>query len=135
MKRYIYLLLLTCPLVVFGKPIIQDDCTVSGNGRVTCSFENVGNTKGAICVKARLTRVFEANKYIYAYQGGEGTTITTADTICSGLVEPMDVRDRVKPLGFYGGKFGLAVPLSEFCKTKDQYSSWYSGCNFSTIKE
>ena len=39
---FVSILLISCE-GLFGKAEISDDCTVNGNGRVSCSFLNVGN--------------------------------------------------------------------------------------------
>ena len=114
-----------------GEANIENDCSVNGNGSMSCTFENTGNKKGAVCVTASLERSRDSSDYEYSFYGSKGAVITTADTICSGLVEPMDVKERTKSLAFYGGNYGTASP-SDWCSLDSEYSSWYDGCYFST---
>ncbi len=135
MKKHTILFLpLFLVLTSCGQPNIEDDCTVNGNGVVSCTFENAGNKKGASCVTASLEKSRSTSDYEYSFYGNEGDVIKTIDTICSGIVEPMDVKERSKSMTFYGGAFMTASP-SDWCRLDNSYSSWFDGCYFTTTPE
>ncbi len=124
-----FFLLISC-----GQVNIEDDCSVNGNGVVSCTFENTGNKKGAICITASLEKSRAKSDYDYSFYGDMGDVIKTADTLCSGLVEPMDVKERSKSMTFFGGPYGSVSP-SKWCRLDNEYSNWFDGCYFTTSPE
>ena len=130
---FVSILLISCE-GLFGKAEISDDCTVNGNGRVSCSFLNEGNAKGSICVQPYLQRVsyLEKNSFEYGFYGEGGTEAKTNGKMCSGIVEAGDVVERQKSMSFSSGIYS-DIDTSDFCtKAYNDYGSWYDGCNFGT---
>ena len=125
--------LVSCDAIL-GKPDIKENCSVNGGGTVSCSFRNDGNAKGSLCLKASFTKTRDKDYYEYRWYGDRGDTIKTQGKICSGVVEPMDVRERQQRMSFWKtGEFSETSPI-DFCNSGSDYSNWYDGCSFTTTK-
>lgn len=126
-------MLVSCDAVL-GKPEIDGDCSVNGAGTVSCTFRNDGNAKGSLCLKASLTKTRDKSYYKWSWYGDNGDSIITQGKICSGLVEPSDVKEREQFMSFLKtGELSPTDPV-DFCDSDSDYSNWYDGCSFNTIE-
>ena len=116
-----------------GESDIQDDCTVNGYGRASCTFINKGTSTGSACIKLCLIRNSLVPNSDFDSRWIDSREVESAGEMCSGLVEPQDVVERTKTLTFVGeGAYtSSGVSPSEFCKISYQ-SSWDGGCSFGT---
>ena len=120
---------------------IEDDCSINGNGTVSCTFKNSGTGEGSICVKPYLARIYTGDDAKTKYKDyglyGDSKEISSNGEICSGLVRGGDVTERKKFLTFAltsceGSECFYTPSPSDFCSQRNDYSSWYAGCNFGT---
>ena len=119
---------------------IEDDCTVNGFGKVTCTFKNTGTGTGSVCVVPYLKRAFQGEYLEGKYKNSlydDYPEITASGEICSGLVRGGDVAERSKQLAFTvdcdkAGLFCWDPSPSDFCSQKSSYTSWHTGCFFGT---
>lgn len=110
---------------LFPEANIVAKCTTNGFGRVSCTFTNFGKAKGGRCVIVKLHKS-SAQESIFS------------DAICSGLVEPSDVRDRtsdgqffrnVPP--FYTERESIQPHL--FCSKGAIGESWIGDCTLTLV--
>ena len=133
MKTLITMLLLVTFLSGCGEANIESDCTSNGYGRVECSFQNLGTSKGSVCVTPYFERVGAMENFKRSYTGYK--RIIAQGSVCSGLVEPNDVIERSKSLGFQvddcDRSYCQTPDPSDFCSKS--FGSWSAGCIFGTI--
>ena len=96
-------------LAYANRPILEQDCVMSGLGEGSCSFTNTGKTEGALCGR------------IEVY--GPGTH--TGSKFCSGMVAPMSTT-----------KVDFNEPaVRKLCAPQNYGQSWTDVCNFSFVKD
>ena len=134
-------------LVSCGQPEIKGDCTITGNGSASCSFQNLGTAEGSVCYTLSLERNQDQDWYkngkFYPdnMYGSVGDKIVSSSEVCSGIVKPNDLVEREKFVSFSGLTMASIVnthsPM-EWCSKhpgfgsdKDYDTDWYAGCNFS----
>jgi len=151
MKLKLFSILFLVTLAGCGKPNIEHDCTINGNGVAGCSFGNSGDAKGSVCLEANVIRTHsDYTDYTWQprtdlqmkkinedagidFDAEVGSMLVSTKTICSGLVEPQDVVDREKSISPFVAtdKNGKAFPqqLNMFCWLDDDndYGTYYSG--------
>jgi|TARA_B110000879_G_C10965057_1_gene429128 hypothetical protein len=133
-------------LVSCGQPDVNGDCSITGNGNASCSFQNLGTAEGSICYALSLERNQDQEWYengrfypdnIY---GSVGDKIVSSSEICSGIVKPNDIVEREKFVSFSGLTMMtlMAKSPTDWCSKhpgfgsdKDYGTAWYAGCNFS----
>lgn len=110
---------------------IEAKCSLNGLGHMRCTFHNAGRTKQSVCVVASLM-----NPYIPETAG--------SDTVCSGIVEPSDVRERTATVRVYKhGDWPAKVPYTpyDFCMEQGttgrtigkRPTSWTEGCTIGYV--
>lgn len=100
---------------------VGGDCSLNGFGIATCTFRNVGGATGSQCVRLVL-RATSGRRL--------GETITSGP-ICSGLVQPSDVRQITQHLTFRSRSGGVSQEPKDFCEGVGSIG-WRGGCDMDT---
>ncbi|ADR58275.1 Hypothetical protein PPUBIRD1_0583 [Pseudomonas putida BIRD-1] len=98
---------------------VKEDCSAQLNGAVRCEFTNTGKKKDSACVVVEMVRLYNADVYSRSSLGGKGAVLSS-DKICSGLVEPQDVRERASSVSWAVN--GLPMTPYQFC---DSNNPWF----------
>ena len=98
---------------------VKEDCSAKLNGAIRCEFTNTGKKKDSACVVVEMVRLYDADVYSRSSLGGKGAVLSS-DKICSGLVEPQDVRERTPSVSWTTN--GIAMSPYEFC---DSDNPWF----------
>ena len=137
---FVLLFVISC-----GKADINGECTITGNGNASCTFQNLGSAKGSICYTLSLERNEDQDWYdkgkLYpaGMYGTIGDKVISSSQICSGIVEPDDIVEREKFTSFTGLTMASLTKNhspSDWCSkhpgygSKDYSTSWVTGCNF-----
>ena len=148
MKKNLLPSIVICLFIVScGRPDIKGDCSITGNGNASCTFQNLGTAEGSICYTLSLERNqdqkwYEVGKFYPDHVvGSVGDTIVSSSEVCSGIVKPNDIVEREKFVSFSGLTMMTVVKPqspSDWCSkhpgfgsNKDYDTAWYAGCNFS----
>lgn len=108
---------------------VKADCSTKMNGSTRCEFMNNGVKKDSSCVVIEVARDYDADVYSVRSAGGKGAVLAS-ETICSGLVEPQDIRERTPTGSFTAG--GRAMTPFEFCKSDNPWFKAPSNCTMTT---
>src|SRR5581483_1873096 len=84
-----------------ARPSISSRCSINGLGRLDCTFDNAGTGRGRVCLSIVLST---------STKGG----IYGDFPICSGIVEPGDVRQISEHVSFHN-KDGVPTRVDAFC--------------------
>lgn len=113
---------------------IELNCAMNGFGEVTCTFRNAGDKKDSVCVQTVLFFAEGSAGYMMLdklkndkaeYDSYVDSMAIGKTKICSGLVEPKDVRQLTQNAGFgIEPRTSCQSPLS---------SSWNGGCSMQFI--
>ncbi len=106
-------------LASFAQADVKEDCSAKMNGAIKCEFANTGKKKDSICVVLEMVRLYDADVYSRSSLGGKGAVLSS-DKICSGLVEPQDVRERTPSASWAVN--GISMSPYEFC---DSDNPWF----------
>lgn len=98
---------------------VKEDCSAKLNGAIRCEFTNTGKKKDSACVVVEMVRLYDADVYSRSSLGGKGAVLSS-DKICSGLVEPQDVRERTPSASWAVN--GISMSPYEFC---DSDNPWF----------
>lgn len=103
-------------------------------GEVSCEFSNLGKKKDSTCVVIEVIRNDEAKFYSYPTYGDKGAVLSS-DKICSGLVEPQDIRERKPEVTWSLAVGGSKVKPIDFCSTDNEWIRAAGGlCGMRTKK-
>ena len=134
-------------LVSCGQPDVKGDCSITGNGNASCSFQNLGTAEGSVCYTLSLERNEDQDWYENGrhypenFYGSVGDKVISSSEVCSGIVKPNDLVEREKFVSFSGltvASLAQTHSPSDWCSkhpgygsNKDYDTAWYAGCNFS----
>ncbi|MNF76454.1 hypothetical protein D3C84_585690 [compost metagenome] len=108
---------------------VKEDCSAKLNGEIKCEFTNTGTKKDSICVVMEVVRLEDADIYSYSRLGGKGAVLTS-NKICSGLVEPQDVRER-SPSASWQAEGTPMTPM-RFCDSDNPWFKAATNCAMKT---
>lgn len=113
---------------------VEANCSSTMGGVVSCEFSNLGSKKDSVCVVVEVERAMDAKTYSYPSFGGKGAILTT-NKICSGLVEPQDIRERKPEVTWNLAAGGGSVKPIDFCSTDNEWIKAAGGlCGMRTKK-
>ncbi|PTT99932.1 hypothetical protein DBR45_25330 [Pseudomonas sp. HMWF031] len=108
---------------------VKADCTAQMNGEAHCEFTNVGKKKDSACVVIEVVRAYDAKLYSRPSFGGKGAALMS-DKICSGLVEPQDIRER-NPSNSWSVN-GVPMSPMSFCESDNPWEKASTNCAMTT---
>lgn len=108
---------------------VKADCTAQMNGEARCEFMNTGKKKDSACVVIEVVRAYDAKLYSRPTLGGKGAALSS-DKICSGLVEPQDLRER-SPSNSWSVNGTPMSPMS-FCESDNPWEKASTNCTMTT---
>jgi len=121
---------------------IDVNCSLKVSGTMECTFTNNSSIKGRVCLNnIRVERYLNDelpkwNTYGYVKDCGEGTKIISKDSFCSGVLEPLDTKDRTQRIDFDFSHTAECYDLITFGwlagTTKE---GWYEGLKFTYDKK
>lgn len=117
---------LMIPACAFAE--VKANCSSKMSGEARCEFMNEGTKKDSACVVIEVVRAYSADVYTRSTYGGEGAALES-EKICSGLLEPQDIRER-NPSGSWTVKGTPMTPLA-FC---DSDNPWFKASTNCTIR-
>jgi hypothetical protein len=120
-----FLLLLSAP--AFAE--VKANCSTKMNGSTRCEFMNAGTKTDSSCVVIEVARDYDADVYSIRSAGGKGAKLVS-EKICSGLVDPQDIRERSPTGAFTAG--GRAMTPYEFCESDNPWFKAPSNCTMTT---
>ncbi|WP_207882649.1 hypothetical protein [Pseudomonas sp. 30_B] len=98
---------------------VKEDCSAKMNGEIRCEFTNTGKKKDSACVVVEVVRLYDSDVYSRSSFGGKGAALRS-DKVCSGLIEPQDVRERAPSSSWAVN--GTPMTPYEFC---DSDNPWF----------
>ncbi|MFI8611181.1 hypothetical protein ACIGFL_23045 [Pseudomonas sp. NPDC077649] len=108
---------------------VKEDCSAKMNGEIRCEFTNAGQKKDSMCVVVEVVRLYDADVYSRTSLGGKGAALSS-DKICSGLVEPQDVRERAPSASWSVN--GISMTPMEFCDSDNPWFKAPQNCSMRT---
>ncbi|VVN31864.1 hypothetical protein PS634_04876 [Pseudomonas fluorescens] len=108
---------------------VKADCSTKMNGSTRCEFMNNGLKKDSACVVIEVTRDYDSDVYSVHSAGGKGAALTS-EKICSGLIEPQDIRERT-PTGSFTAN-GRSMTPYEFCQSDNPWFKAPTNCSMTT---
>ncbi|MCY1305406.1 hypothetical protein D9M70_552130 [compost metagenome] len=119
MHKIVALAVSSMLLASLAQAEVKEDCSAKLNGSITCEFTNTGKKKDSMCVVLEMVRLYDADVYSRSSLGGKGAVLSS-DKICSGIVEPQDVRERTPSASWTVN--GISMSPYEFC---DSDNPWF----------
>jgi len=118
---------ITIPLAKVKKPHMKHDCNIRGSGTAECTFRNTGKKKDSICLRLVIDFLpgsigYEmVQDYMNKQKPKDAISMKTGlSKVCSGLVEPQDVRQMKQNAGY-------PFELPSVC-SGSEISNWTLGC-------
>lgn len=108
---------------------VKADCSAKMNGEAHCEFMNTGSKKDSACAVIEVVRIYDAKLYTRPSFGGKGTALSS-EKICSGLIEPQDVRERT-PSNSWSVNGTPMSPMS-FCESDNPWEKAPMNCAMTT---
>lgn len=108
---------------------VKADCSAKMNGEAHCEFMNTGSKKDSACAVIEVVRIYDAKLYTRPSFGGKGTALSS-EKICSGLIEPQDVRERT-PSNTWSVNGTPMSPMS-FCESDNPWEKAPMNCAMAT---
>lgn len=108
---------------------VKADCSTKMNGEAHCEFMNTGSKKDSACAVIEVVRIYDAKLYTRPSFGGKGTALSS-EKICSGLIEPQDVRERT-PSNSWSVNGTPMSPMS-FCESDNPWEKAPMNCAMTT---
>ncbi|MDU8360026.1 hypothetical protein [Pseudomonas syringae group sp. J309-1] len=108
---------------------VKADCSTKMNGEAHCEFMNTGSKKDSVCAVIEVVRIYDAKLYTRPSFGGKGTALSSGK-ICSGLIEPQDVRERT-PSNSWSVNGTPMSPMS-FCESDNPWEKAPMNCAMTT---
>ncbi|KAA8697139.1 hypothetical protein [Pseudomonas cannabina] len=108
---------------------VKADCSTKMNGEAHCEFMNTGSKKDSACAVIEVVRIYDAKLYTRPSFGGKGTALSS-EKICSGLIEPQDVRERT-PSNSWSVNGTPMSPMS-FCESDNPWEKAPMNCVMTT---
>ena len=119
----------TMMLSSFAFAEVKADCSTKMNGEAHCEFMNTGSKKDSACAVIEVVRIYDAKLYTRPSFGGKGTALSS-EKICSGLIEPQDVRERT-PSNSWSVNGTPMSPMS-FCESDNPWEKAPMNCAMTT---
>lgn len=113
--------------VVFAE--VKADCSTKMNGEAHCEFMNTGSKKDSACAVIEVVRIYDAKLYTRPSFGGKGAALSS-EKICSGLIEPQDIRERT-PSNSWSVNGTPMSPMS-FCESDNPWEKAPLNCAMTT---
>lgn len=110
---------------------VKDDCSAKMNGEIKCEFSNNGTKKDSVCVIMEVVRLEDAKIYSRSTLGGKGAALTS-EKICSGLVEPQDIKERSPTASWKVD--GVPMTPMGFCDSDNPWFKASTNCAMTTKK-
>ncbi|MCD1645748.1 hypothetical protein [Marinobacter adhaerens] len=120
MKAKVLFTLLTLSLPGLVAADIEENCTAQLNGNVKCDFFNSGDEKAGLCVQIKVVRKVERSVYEVPGYGNKGESLSSSK-ICSGLIEPQDVRERSPSVTWTTMDGSGGIKPYDFCVSDNQW--------------
>lgn len=108
---------------------VKADCSTKMNGEARCEFMNSGSKKDSACAVIEVVRIYDAKLYTRPSFGGKGAALSS-EKICSGLIEPQDVRERT-PSNSWSVNGTPMSPMS-FCESDNPWEKAPMNCAMTT---
>lgn len=108
---------------------VKADCSTKMNGSTRCEFTNTGTKKDSSCVVIEVARDYDADVYSVRSAGDKGAKLVS-EKICSGLVEPQDIRERTPNGSFTAG--GRSMTPYDFCQSDNPWFKAPANCTMTT---
>lgn len=108
---------------------VKANCSTKMSGEAKCEFMNAGAKKDSACVVIEMVRDYSADTYKRPAFGGKGAALVS-DKICSGLVEPQDIRER-SPSGGWAVNGTPMTPFA-FCDSDNPWFKAVDNCTMTT---
>ena len=108
---------------------MKANCSTKMSGEAKCEFMNTGAKKDSACVVIEIVRAYSADTYTRPAFGGKGAALVS-EQICSGLVEPQDIRER-SPSGKWSVNGTPMTPLA-FCDSDNPWFKAATNCTMET---
>lgn len=118
-------MMLSC--VAFAE--VKADCSTKMNGEAHCEFRNNGTKKDSACAVIEVVRIYDAKLYTRPSFGGKGAALSS-EKICSGLIEPQDIRERT-PSNSWSVNGTPISPMS-FCESDNPWEKAPMNCAMTT---
>lgn len=119
-------------LLVLAAPVfaeVKANCSAKMNGSTRCEFTNTGTKKDSSCVVIEVARDYDADVYSLRSAGGKGAKLIS-EKVCSGLVEPQDIRERT-PTGSFTAD-GRSMTPYDFCQSDNPWFKAPTNCTMTT---
>lgn len=108
---------------------VKADCSTNMNGEAHCEFMNSGSKKDSVCAVIEVVRIYDAKLYTRPSFGGKGAALSS-EKICSGLIEPQDIRERT-PSNSWSVNGTPMSPMS-FCESDNPWEKAPMNCAMTT---
>ncbi|WP_024692419.1 hypothetical protein [Pseudomonas syringae] len=108
---------------------VKADCSTKMNGEAHCEFMNTGSKKDSACAVIEVVRIYEAKLYSRPSIGGKGAVLSS-EKICSGLIEPQDIRERTPSNSWSVG--GTPMSPMSFCESDNPWEKAPMNCAMTT---
>ncbi len=108
---------------------VKADCSTKMNGEAHCEFMNTGSKKDSACAVIEVVRIYDAQLYSRPSFGGKGSALSS-EKVCSGLVEPQDIRERT-PSNSWTVNGTPMSPMS-FCESDNPWEKAPMNCAMTT---
>ncbi|MCF7545493.1 hypothetical protein [Pseudomonas petrae] len=108
---------------------VKADCSTKMNGEAHCEFMNSGSKKDSVCAVIEVVRIYDADLYTRSSFGGKGSALSS-EKICSGLIEPQDIRERT-PSNSWSVNGTPMSPMS-FCESDNPWEKAPMNCALTT---
>lgn len=118
MKKVLGVLGITLLFSTQASAEVEATCNANLTGKVSCEFFNNGDKKDSTCVAVDIVRMYKADIYRVPSWGGKESALSSSK-ICSGLVEPQDIRERTPAVTWTLN--GDEISPHTFCKSDNQF--------------
>ena len=108
---------------------VKANCSTKMNGEARCEFMNSGSKKDSACAVIEVVRIYDAKLYTRPSFGGKGAVLSS-EKICSGLIEPQDIRERT-PTNSWSVNGTPMSPMS-FCESDNPWEKAPMNCAMTT---
>jgi hypothetical protein len=108
---------------------VKAECSTKMNGGTRCEFMNNGVKKDSSCVVIEVARDYDAAVYSDRSAGGKGAVLAS-EKICSGLIDPQDIRERT-PTGSFTAN-GRSMTPYDFCESDNPWFKAPTNCTMTT---
>lgn len=108
---------------------VKANCSTKMNGEASCEFMNSGSKKDSACAVIEVVRIYDAKLYNRPSFGGKGAVLSS-EKICSGLIEPQDIRERT-PSNSWSVNGTPMSPMA-FCESDNPWEKAPMNCAMTT---